>query len=172
MRSPPEPSPQAAQGRSEPAALRPLFPILGIRAAPEGTAPRKLALLPAWPRTAGLTPGGLGCSGSADGLLKLRQGKGRSPKKKGKSGGKEAWRQPKKTMDHAYMEAMRLLEGDSTLLRQEQLQELHQRGASPILRRGMGLALGVVDLEREARRDATIGRGGKAMENTGLGTSW
>ena len=128
--------------------------------------------MPAWPRTAGLTARGLGCSGSADGLLKLRQGKGRSPKKKGKSGGKEAWRQPKKTMDHAYMEAMRLLEGDSTLLRQEQLQELHQRGASPILRRGMGLALGVVDLEREARRDATIGRGGKAMENTGLGTSW
>ena len=76
--------------------------------------------------------------------------------------GKEAWRRPKKTMDHAYFEAMQLLEGDSEILRREQVEELRARKASAELTRGMHLALGVREID--LRRTAVIGASGKAVE--------
>ena len=61
-------------------------------------------------------------------------------------------------MDHAYFEAMRLLDGDSEVLRKEQVEELYTRNASKELSRGMHLALGVreVDLRSTAVIGATV----------------
>eukprot|EP01043_Picozoa_sp_COSAG02_P011997 COSAG02_NODE_453_length_22025_cov_16.179923_9_plen_474_part_00 len=107
----------------------------------------------------------MGSIESAGYLLQLRgkrDGKNLTRGSRKGSQQKEAWRRPKKTMDHAYYEAMQLLEGDSEVLRREQVQELHTRQASAELTRGMHLALGVREVD--LRRTAVIGASGKAVE--------
>ena len=107
----------------------------------------------------------VGAIGSSSSLLQIR-GK-RNAKNSIRGGGsgpqqKEAWRRPKKTMDHAYYEAIQLLEGDSEVLRREQVQELYTRKASAELTRGMHLVLGVREVD--LRSTAVIGASGKAVE--------
>ena len=113
----------------------------------------------------GLDGGTIEGTGGGDSLLKMRQNRDKKSGKKNskQSGGlpKEAWRRPKKTMDHAYYEAMKLLDGDSEVLRREQVQELYTRAASLELTRGMGLALGVREID--LRKGATIGADGKVV---------
>ena len=57
---------------------------------------------------------------------------------------------------------MQLLEGDSEILRREQVEELRTRKASAELTRGMHLALGVREID--LRRTSVIGASGKAVE--------
>lgn len=106
-----------------------------------------------------------GDAGNTSDLLKIRgrrDAKTASRGRETKSELKEAWRRPKKTMDHAFYEAMQLLEGDSEVLRREQVQELLARNASMELKRGMHLALGVREVD--LRRTAVIGASGKAVK--------
>lgn len=65
-------------------------------------------------------------------------------------------------MDHAYYEAMKLLDGDSDVMRREQVQELNTRSASLELTRGMCLALGVREID--LRNGATIGADRKVVD--------